>query len=76
MPVANLSPENIKEGVNVGGVIGTVREYTKLKASGGNSSYCYPTSGEVNIKNDGTAEINVRYYNDGWRTTSFDIKLY
>ena len=30
MPVANLSPENIKEGVNVGGVIGELQEMGKI----------------------------------------------
>lgn len=76
VPVANLSPENIKEGVNIGGVVGQVKEYKSLRASGGNDDYCFPTSREVSIKNDGTAEIEVSYYTSGWRTTSFDIKLY
>ena len=76
VPVSNLASENIKEGVNIGGVVGQVKEYKSLRASGGNDDYCFPTSERVSIKNDGTAEIEVSYYTSGWRTTSFDIKLY
>ncbi len=46
VPVANLAPENIKEGVNIGGVVGTVRELPQkafkgkmyYKANASNSS--------------------------------------
>ena len=76
IPVANLAPENIKKGVKIAGINGKVREYKKLSVTGGNDDYCYPTSDEYTIGDDGTVSINVGYYHAGWNSTKFRIQLY
>lgn len=42
-------------------------------ASGGNSSYCIPSS--IKVSGTNTLTLTVRYYKSGWNTTTMTIKI-